>query len=424
MTWLRQIVATVTSSVLPTGASTSAKQDTGNTSLASVDTKLTSQATAAKQDTLLAALSGAVDSNNSSTATLNAAAVFTGTATDVSSHSALTIACKTDKDGTLNAQFSPDGTNWDSSLTYSVAANTNEVHRLTVTRKYFRVMFTNTSASNQTFFRLQVIVGNQNPLSAPLNLALQLDSDGVVVRPTDADLEVARGLRGGISSQIKFGRSLAATAGTDVWAAGIAYVEPATAATLSVVSSSASDTAAGTGGRTLFVTYIASDYSEASTTVTLNGKTPVTIATGWHVNRAYVATAGSAGSLVGDLTITSAAAGTPTVAKILANKNQTQSSIYWVPLGYTLYIRSWQVGTQSSNSNGTSDVELQYKPFGGVFRTQDNMVFREGGNTSETHVYESGYRVFDPKGIVKVRVTAASAALDIHSNYTSKLVQN
>ncbi len=36
---------------LPTGASTAAKQDTGNTSLASIDTKLTSQATAAKQDT-------------------------------------------------------------------------------------------------------------------------------------------------------------------------------------------------------------------------------------------------------------------------------------------------------------------------------------------------------------------------------------
>lgn len=36
---------------LPTDAATSAKQDTGNTSLGSIDTKLSSQATAAKQDT-------------------------------------------------------------------------------------------------------------------------------------------------------------------------------------------------------------------------------------------------------------------------------------------------------------------------------------------------------------------------------------
>ncbi len=38
-------------SSIPTGAATSAKQDTGNTSLASIDTKLSSQATASKQDT-------------------------------------------------------------------------------------------------------------------------------------------------------------------------------------------------------------------------------------------------------------------------------------------------------------------------------------------------------------------------------------
>lgn len=38
-------------STLPTGAATAAKQDTGNASLSSIDTKLSSQATAAKQDT-------------------------------------------------------------------------------------------------------------------------------------------------------------------------------------------------------------------------------------------------------------------------------------------------------------------------------------------------------------------------------------
>jgi hypothetical protein len=41
----------VSVSSLPSGLATSAKQDTGNTSLASVDTKLSSQATATKQDT-------------------------------------------------------------------------------------------------------------------------------------------------------------------------------------------------------------------------------------------------------------------------------------------------------------------------------------------------------------------------------------
>jgi len=40
----------VTTSVLPTGASTEAKQDTGNTSLNSIDSKLTDNSTGAKQD--------------------------------------------------------------------------------------------------------------------------------------------------------------------------------------------------------------------------------------------------------------------------------------------------------------------------------------------------------------------------------------
>ena len=48
--------AIIDSSALPSGAATSAKQDTGNTSLASVDTKLSSQATAANQATEIASL--------------------------------------------------------------------------------------------------------------------------------------------------------------------------------------------------------------------------------------------------------------------------------------------------------------------------------------------------------------------------------
>ena len=50
------IPATITSSALPSGASTATLQSDGNASLVSIDTKLTDQATAAKQDLLLAEL--------------------------------------------------------------------------------------------------------------------------------------------------------------------------------------------------------------------------------------------------------------------------------------------------------------------------------------------------------------------------------
>lgn len=51
-----QLQVDVLSSALPSGAATAAKQDTGNTSLDSIDTKLTSQATAANQTTEIAAI--------------------------------------------------------------------------------------------------------------------------------------------------------------------------------------------------------------------------------------------------------------------------------------------------------------------------------------------------------------------------------
>lgn len=54
------VEASVTSSTLPSGAATSALQTTGNNSLSSIDTKLSSQATAAKQDAH-AVLFGAVN---------------------------------------------------------------------------------------------------------------------------------------------------------------------------------------------------------------------------------------------------------------------------------------------------------------------------------------------------------------------------
>lgn len=125
---------------------------------------------------------GKTSASNNSTATLNAGATYTGTAEDVSLYPSVTVAVKTDQAGTLYMQFSPDGTNWDSSLSFSVAAAVNEVHRLSVTRKYYRTVFTNTSGSNQTYFRLQTLFGRQAPLTSALNSTVQSDADSLVTR--------------------------------------------------------------------------------------------------------------------------------------------------------------------------------------------------------------------------------------------------
>ena len=125
---------------------------------------------------------GTVNTENSSSVALNTGATFTGTGKDVSSYPSVVVAVKTDQAGTLYIEFSPDNSNWDSSLSFSTAAGINEVHRITVTRKYFRVRFTNTSESNQSYFRLQALLGSQQSLTSALNSTIQSDADAVVTR--------------------------------------------------------------------------------------------------------------------------------------------------------------------------------------------------------------------------------------------------
>ncbi len=123
-----------------------------------------------------------VSSSNATAAPLGAGATFTGPAEDASGHASVAVAAKTDQAGTLYVEFSPDGTNWDSSLSFAVAAGTNEVHRLSVTRQFYRVRFTNTSGSPQTYLRIQSLLGAQPPLTSALNSTIQTDADSLVTR--------------------------------------------------------------------------------------------------------------------------------------------------------------------------------------------------------------------------------------------------
>ncbi len=132
--------------------------------------------------TFIANTTGVVSSANSTTTALNDTQTFTGTAEDVSKYPSATVACKTDQSGLLYMEFSPDGTNWDSSLSFTVEAGVNEFHRLSITRKYFRCRLYNNSGSNQTYLRLQTMFGYQTPVTSPLNGAVASDADSITTR--------------------------------------------------------------------------------------------------------------------------------------------------------------------------------------------------------------------------------------------------
>lgn len=295
--------------------------------------------------------SGVVVSGNSTTTPLASGATFTGSWQNCSFFSSLAFTCLTDKDGSLYVDFSPDGSNADSTLTYKVTASVTEVHRLVCTRQFFRIRFTNTAATSQTYIRLQAILGEYTLLSSPLNLAIQQDADAIVVRAVDYEFDIAAGRATGVEIVNKFGRNAdvdTASVPEDVWESGGAYTgfPTGSAETVSVVSTSVNDASAGSGARTIRIIGLDANYAVQSETITLNGTTPVTsVNTYIRVHTASIQSSGSSNQAF-NAGIISVYHTTTTANIFLAmavGTNQTNSSGYTVPAGKTAYMRRLHV---------------------------------------------------------------------------------
>lgn len=312
---------------------------------------------------LVESVVGTTISGNSSTTALNAAATYTGTSVDVSQYASVVVAVKTDQAGTLYIEFSPDGTNWDSSLSFSVAASTNEVHRLTVTRKYFRVRFTNTSASNQTYFRLQSMAGAQPALTSALNSVIQADADAATVRPLDFNLMTAEGLYQNRNNTIKDGINFdidTASVPEDITNEGGVYAGfPASAAASEIV-------VAGADTGTVYYSYMATDtdtdYTFGSKAVTGAG----TYSLGhniWRCNFAYFVKNSTTLLNVGDITIRQTADPTVVFCVIPAGYSQSYCAAYTVPYNSSVYIDRVS-GNLRGSATGSLDGVFWYRPYG------------------------------------------------------------
>lgn len=330
---------------LPTGASTAALQTTGNASLSAIEYGVNGQ--------VIAALSTAT--------ALNTGITFTSAAEDVSNHASLVVACKADQDGILYVDFSTDGTNWDSVLSFNVSASVNEAHRLTVTRQYARVRFTNTSASNQTYLRLQSMVGNQQSLSSPLNLQIQSDADTLVVRPTDFNLLVTEGLYQNRKVTIKDGVNSDIDSGSvpeDATNEGGLY------AGFPTVAAAAEIVVAGADTGTVWYSYLATstdtEYTFASKAIT--GAGTYTLGHNiWRCNYAYFTTnATSSTANVGAITIRHTATPANIFCLIESGYGQTFCAAYTVPYGSKIYLDRIQ-GNLRGSTSGSIEGYLWYR---------------------------------------------------------------
>lgn len=278
-----------------------------------------------------------IDTGNSTTTLLTASSVFTGDWLLATQYDSITVAVATDQDGTLEVQFSPDGSNVDSTLTrYYRTALINAPHRFTIARAYVRVKFTNTSSSDQTYLRLQSIVGDKAPLNAPIDSTLAQNYDALPTRPTNYHAEVALGRRQGHTQWNKWGYNTDVdTAAPELIASfGGSFSPMTTARTLSVVSTSTDDDNGGTGCNNVVVYGVDENREAQTVVVTMNGTTPVVTTESWlGVNRIAVGSCGSGQVNAGTITAT-ATTDLTTQGQIPAGVGSSQQCIFYVQTGH------------------------------------------------------------------------------------------
>lgn len=191
-------------------------------------------------------------------------------------------------------------------------------------------------------------------------MAKMADNVGVLT-PDDFRVAVALGHHSGWRNLRKFGRNDDIDGNEELWEYGTSRVLPTTAAVLDVSSSSTADDAdpAGTGAWTITVEGLDGNYDEVSETITMNGTTSVnSTQTFLRVNRAYVLTAGSAESNVGNIDIL---VGGNEQAYIEADEGQTHQTHYTVPAGHTLVITSFSLACGRLGGSNDIVIESQIK---------------------------------------------------------------
>lgn len=143
---------------------------------------------------------------------------------------------------------------------------------------------------------------------------------------------------------------------TTVVTAGNAYVYPSSATVMEVSSSSANDTAAGTGARTILVAGLDANYNSQSEVITLNGQTAVnTVNSYLRISYTELLTVGSNNGQVGTIYIGTGVvtAGVPATVywRSEATYNNWSFSGFTVPAGYTAYVTSYTITSQSTTAN-------------------------------------------------------------------------
>lgn len=184
----------------------------------------------------------------------------------------------------------------------------------------------------------------------------------------------------------------------------------------SIVSSSAADTAAGTGARTVEITWMSLDGTLTGVeTVTLNGTTNVNLVTTTkcYIERIEVITAGTGLSNAGTITLRSGLGGGGVIiGTITIGDNRTFWAHHYVKSGETCNITNMSHGNSATATGGASfsvlkAVNLPLSANGAEVQISDFLRVPGQGSTN-TLDYGSVIKVTGPARIAQYVTTAAA----------------
>lgn len=240
------------------------------------------------------------------------------------------------------------------------------------------------------------------------------------------ELQVSRGQVDGHSSVIVFGYNPDIdTSEESVWPDGGTIPHPTSASVLKISSSSANDTSAGTGARTVFIEGLNGDYSVVSEIVILNGQTAVNTTNSYlYVNSFYVVTAGSGGENAGNInagtgTVTS---GVPAVLYdiIAAGYNSRTTGHYCVPAGYTGYLIQGVFSSgQATGSTAVTGFLKQHGP-DGILRVE---AVTTVNNSTADYLFEMPFQILE-KNCIGATAIGFSANNAVSSYFNIVLIKN
>ncbi len=308
-------------------------------------------------------LNSITSSLNSTTTLLTAGSTFTGTA-ELNAYPDVMITVKTDQNGTLYFDFSPDGTNFDSTLSFQYdTSRINPPHILVKGARYFRARFVNDSTSDQTYIRLLTEYGQFNKLTAPINGTLSENFDALATRPTNYTEEVAQGKRQGRMTWNKWGYNDDVDTGSEeiIAAWGGTWSPPTTAETIDIVSTSANDTnSSGTGLRSIVVTGIDENREEQIEVFNLNGTTTVTSSSLWlGINRVSPFLCGTLQTNDGSIDVQQTTSAI-VLAKMPAGETVTQQAIFYVQNNHTFLASGLHINIiKLSGGGGDPEVTIR-----------------------------------------------------------------